>query len=283
MNWIIGDIHGMLRPLRALVEVITHTDPAAQLTFAGDYVNRGPDSRGVIDYLLTLRNCRFVRGNHDDVLDFLLSGKSVVADLPDDPCTVFFWFIDQGLDRTLESYGIDYADLQQMARRCSPRVLRRMFDVVPPAHREFLRTLPLVAEDKAFFVAHGYADINAKNEVGFGAHSAADPEFRRQTLWNRPSDEEILLPKAWARVGYFGHTPVNNFDPPLFDGQMVPLRGPNMVMLDTAVAMHPDGRLSAVCHETGSVVQADRQGQVIRPGDAPGAQPPIATKAGTNT
>lgn len=262
MNWIIGDIHGMLRPLRALTGAIAAADPQARLVFAGDYVNRGPDSRGVLDYLLTLKDARFVRGNHDDVFDYLLSGKSAVADIPDDPCTVFFWFIDQGLDRTLESYGIDYADLQFMARRCSRRVLKAMFDVVPKPHREFMRTLPLVVEDKDFFVAHGYAEVSAGNEFGFGAHNACDPEFRRATLWNRPTDEQILLPKAWTRTGYFGHTPVNNFDYPLFEGSMVPLRGPKMVLLDTAAAMHIEGKLSAVCHETGQVLQADQVGQV---------------------
>jgi serine/threonine protein phosphatase 1 len=269
MNWIIGDIHGMLGPLRALVDAINAHDPKAQFIFAGDYVNRGTESKGVLDYLPTLKNARFLRGNHDDVFDFLLSGKSVVADIPDDPCTVFFWFLDQGLDRTLLSYGIEFAQLERLARRCSARLLRQMLRVVPHEHCDFLRELPLVIEEDEFFVAHGYVDPESPAEKGFAAAQLWDDEFRRQTLWNRPTEEQIAQPKKWTRVGYFGHTPVSNFDPPLFMGRMVPLRGNKMVMLDTAVGVNPEGRLSAICHETGLILQSDRDGKIIRPDDGP--------------
>lgn len=267
MNWIIGDIHGTSRPLKALVDVITRTDPAAQLIFAGDYVNRGPDSRGVLDYLLTLRNARFVRGNHDDVFDYLLSGSSVVADIPDDPCTVFFWFLDQGLDRTLMSYGVEVAQLERLARRCSSRLLKQTLAAVPQAHRDFFRNLSLIIEEDEFFVAHGYVNPDSPAANGFSATAATDAEFRRETLWSRPTDDQVAQEKPWIRVGYMGHTPVNNYEPPLFQGKMVPIHGPKMVLLDTAAAMHPEGRLSAICHETGWLIQSDRDGNISRPGD----------------
>ena len=79
MRWVVGDIHGMLRPLRSLVGHVTAKDPAAQFLFVGDYVNRGPDSRGVIDLLLSLQDegrAKFVRGNHDDIFDMVLSGQT---------------------------------------------------------------------------------------------------------------------------------------------------------------------------------------------------------------
>ena len=72
MRWIIGDVHGMLKPLEAIVNEIHRTDPRAWLYFVGDYVNRGPESRGVVDLLLTLQNAKFIRGNHDDLLDQIL-------------------------------------------------------------------------------------------------------------------------------------------------------------------------------------------------------------------
>lgn len=63
----IGDIHGMSSALDALLAAVRPT-PDDQLIFLGDYVDRGPDTRGVLDRLLTLReshNCVFLRGNHE--------------------------------------------------------------------------------------------------------------------------------------------------------------------------------------------------------------------------
>ncbi len=74
MRWIIGDIHGMLRPLQGLLREVARRDPWAHLLFVGDYVNRGPDARGVIEQLVTLRNAHYLRGNHDDVFDLILHG-----------------------------------------------------------------------------------------------------------------------------------------------------------------------------------------------------------------
>jgi hypothetical protein len=43
----------------------------------------------------------------------------------------------------------------------------------------------------------------------------------------------------------------------------MPVRGPNMVMVDTGAAVSPEGRMTAVCAETGAVVQADRRAKLI--------------------
>ncbi len=76
MHWVIGDVHGMLRPLQRLLDAVFADDAAAKLIFAGDYVNRGPDSFKVIDLLISLTNTQFVRGNHDDIFDLILHGHS---------------------------------------------------------------------------------------------------------------------------------------------------------------------------------------------------------------
>jgi serine/threonine protein phosphatase 1 len=63
----IGDIHGCLRSLETLIQKVNPT-PDDQLIFLGDYVNRGPDSRGVIQFLIDLskrHRCVFLRGNHE--------------------------------------------------------------------------------------------------------------------------------------------------------------------------------------------------------------------------
>lgn len=69
-RFVIGDIHGCGKALRALIEAI---DPAKndELIFLGDYVDRGPDSRDVIDQIIALEDvCNVValRGNHEIML-----------------------------------------------------------------------------------------------------------------------------------------------------------------------------------------------------------------------
>jgi len=54
MRWVIGDIHGMFGGLETLLDLISRRDHNAKFVFVGDYVNRGPDSKRVIDLLLSL-------------------------------------------------------------------------------------------------------------------------------------------------------------------------------------------------------------------------------------
>jgi len=73
----IGDIHGHLSKLDAILDILQPCDND-QLIFLGDYVDRGPDSRGVIERLLLLQadfpQTVFLRGNHEQMfLDALVS------------------------------------------------------------------------------------------------------------------------------------------------------------------------------------------------------------------
>ena len=72
----IGDIHGNSTCLKELLYKIAPTKRDL-LIFLGDYINRGPDSKGVINILLSLNNltnARFIMGNHDEMLLGALSG-----------------------------------------------------------------------------------------------------------------------------------------------------------------------------------------------------------------
>jgi Calcineurin-like phosphoesterase len=140
----------MLRPLETLLNAVQRFDSDARFLFVGDYVDRGPDSRQTIDLLLSLSHARFCRGNHDDVVDFLLHGESYtncvgerpprMDDAPDalpdprdrseqepnvdnlrdgDRARVFMSFLKYGLGETLLSYGVKKRELAKVAR---PRV-----------------------------------------------------------------------------------------------------------------------------------------------------------------
>lgn len=71
-SWVIPDIHGYVKTLKSLIENIITPTKHDWLFFLGDYIDRGPDPKGVIDYLMWLQkeeyNVRFLRGNHEDYL-----------------------------------------------------------------------------------------------------------------------------------------------------------------------------------------------------------------------
>lgn len=124
----IGDIHGCLTPLEHLWEVIA-PQPDDRIIFVGDYIDRGPESKGVVDFLIGLQqeglNVTFLSGNHEE--KFFLSK----IDLTDRAHWLDLW----GGIETLESYGPGG------------------FEDVPERHWEFLRKCrPYLETDTHIFV-----------------------------------------------------------------------------------------------------------------------------------
>ncbi|WP_456424942.1 metallophosphoesterase family protein [Rhodocaloribacter sp.] len=167
----IGDIHGCARTLETLLERLA---PASDdhLVFVGDYVDRGPDSRGVIDQLIALREhqpCTFLRGNHEALmLGYLDRGE---YDL---------WRINGGV-ATLNSYLEDYE-------------VR-----IPPAHVDFIRATELYLDTPEFFFVHAGLKPNltiAENLERFG---------EEVFLWERGHLKARKL--AWEKPVVCGHTP----------------------------------------------------------------------------
>ena len=92
----IGDVHGCSLALAALIDAIQPGPEDVMITL-GDYINRGPDSRGVLDILISLgRRCRLfpLLGNHDQVLLDIWAGRCRTSTL-----------IRMGGLATLDSYG----------------------------------------------------------------------------------------------------------------------------------------------------------------------------------
>lgn len=145
----VGDVHGRRDLLARLCGMIERdleraAPQEATIVFLGDYVDRGPDSRGVLDYFLSTplpAKAVFLRGNHEAMLlDFLF-----------DPEVGLLWRRFGGIE-TLHSYGIDVADfrLGQNLDAAS----RRLAETLPAIHRDFLDRLPLSYELGSFFFCH---------------------------------------------------------------------------------------------------------------------------------
>ena len=97
-RFVTTDIHGCAATLRHLVEDVLHLRPTDELYVLGDYVNKGPDSRGVLDYLMQLPQRGYqvfcLRGNHDQDLLDAATGQSKVD-----------WASDADYRLTLHSFG----------------------------------------------------------------------------------------------------------------------------------------------------------------------------------
>jgi serine/threonine protein phosphatase 1 len=266
MRWIIGDVHGMHKPLEALLAAIQKADVSPRFIFVGDYVNRGPDSKKVVDLLLTLANATFLRGNHDDIFDELLNNHSYAANASNgDRLVACHWFMQHGLESTMTSYGVPPAEVRFLRENPSESRLFSALSLVPQSHRAFFLNLEPVVEEDDLFVAHGKWDSDDLAEAPSIAEKLqADPPRRQRLLWGRFDLQEILRLKAWRRTGYFGHTPVDAYPELQLRGKMYcPIVGNKIVLLDTAAALKSAGRLTGFCHEMRSFIQVDRMGKVV--------------------
>lgn len=179
--FVIGDIHGCVEETRILVETLVSREGVNDddvILFLGDYIDRGPDSRGVIDYMIELRSklpkTRFLKGNHEDMLmDFLgFGGRLGQA------------FLYNGGLETIQSYGISVF--------ASPE---EMVSGLPPAHFQFLNTLESIIKIDDFICVH--AGLNPLRDLT----SQNDSDV----FWIR--DEFIANVHHFKHTILFGHTP----------------------------------------------------------------------------
>jgi len=262
VRWVVGDIHGMRIPLAALLDAVGRLDGDARFYFVGDYVNRGSESRQVVDLLMSMTNARFIRGNHDDVFDQVLHGQAYTGETNESQrLAAFQWFMQHGLDQTFMSYGVDSLDLEQVLHRPTVGGLERLAEAVPATHREFFRELPAVIEEPDLFVVHAKWDPDTPSDA-IAARAGSSEKNRYTVLWGRFTTPEIGRKKRWRQRGFFGHTPVFNYARSE-EEENLPILRDDMVLLDTGVALSPTGRLTAVCVETSEYVQVDRRGFVV--------------------
>ena len=179
-RYVIGDVHGCAAELSRLVDGLPLV-PGDHVIFLGDYIDRGPHSREVVSYLLSLDNERegvsfvFLKGNHEDMLLSYLGLGGRHGDM----------FLLNGGKATLASYEIEPDGLTRDATIAA----------IPPDHLVFFRALASHYLMDSFLCVH--AGINP------------------QKPWSEQTEEELL----WIRNTFiysshtlpqtvlFGHTP----------------------------------------------------------------------------
>lgn len=176
-TWAIGDVHGCLDKLRALWDRVAPT-PEDEVVLLGDLVDRGPDSKGVLDFVLRQRDSGFrvvcLLGNHEEMC--LAWHRE-----PHDLRAWELWSANGGR-QTLASYGYT-------GPGPPPRT------AIDPEHVEFLLGLP------AWHRSRGVTFVHA----GLRPGRPIEEQDRQDLLWIR--EEFFGRWGAFREPVIFGHTP----------------------------------------------------------------------------
>ncbi|MEP5762183.1 MAG: metallophosphoesterase family protein [Litoreibacter sp.] len=208
MIYAIGDIHGHLDQLdRALALVEADGGRDAHIVFLGDYTDRGPNSRGVIERLMggldQGRNWTCIKGNHDRMFEwFVRPEPRQELHLPID----LTWHHERlGGLTTLASYGVDVTGRPRLSDVHKEALLK-----VPSSHIDFLKTCQLSLETTEYFFAH----------AGIRPGVSLSNQTENDLLWIRQGfvDDTTIHPKIIVH----GHTAVQT---PEHNGTRINLDG----------------------------------------------------------
>ena len=152
-RYAISDIHGCFKTFRHLVENVIHLQPTDQLYLLGDYIDRGPDSKGVLDYIIGLQESGYditaLMGNHEDMMLQALEGKEYRN----------HWFLNGG-KQTMTSFS------------------ESKLKAIPEKYWRFLHHLDLYVELEDYLLVH----------AGFDFHSPNPFQNHKAMLWIRDFD-----------------------------------------------------------------------------------------------
>jgi serine/threonine protein phosphatase 1 len=190
----IGDVHGcsdllanLLAEIRKDAEGLTTSDRPA-VVFVGDYVDRGPDSKGVVERVIELRRegrfeVRALKGNHEETLIAFLG----------DPAVGPAWADFGGL-ATLESYGVASPALKSDLGAWA-RASEALAASLPAEHLAFLTSLELTASYGDYLFVH----------AGVRPGTPLQAQREHDLLWIR--DEFLRAKEPCAQTVVHGHTP----------------------------------------------------------------------------
>ena len=175
-TYAIGDLHGCRDQLDRLFELCERDagQQRSKFILLGDYIDRGPDSRGVIEFLINLQKWSpdeiiCLHGNHEDLLLAALDGEEAEMN-----------WLSNGGNATLRSY-----------RATRARDL-------PPSHIDWIRSLHLSHDDGQRFFVH----------AGVHPERPLDQQRTRDLLWIR--EPFLSSGKDFGRLIVHGHTPIQS-------------------------------------------------------------------------
>lgn len=205
VTYAIGDIHGCKDELITLIrslrnQGLEHEDT---LVFMGDYIDRGHNSKGVIDTLLLLseyQKCVFLMGNHEDMMLWYLNIQHQgVSNISRQSMEYGSYWLSNGGHSTLKSYGIE--DLTDFHEKYGSDSRTKLVEMVGEQHLEFLTNLQYYyIEDSHLFVHAGISSGGLESET---PEEAIENSTDEHLLWDR---EAYLQSNKFGTMIY-GHTP----------------------------------------------------------------------------
>jgi serine/threonine protein phosphatase 1 len=215
----VGDIHGradLLAALFARIDDDLKSRPIADAVqvFLGDYIDRGPNSREVIDLLLARRKgygVVLLKGNHEDYALRFFSEPALLSE----------WKNVGGLN-TILSYGVNPTSRHD--HKSQRRLATALGHSMPDSHRRFLGGLALSFSCGDFFFVH----------AGVRPGIPLQKQSQHDLLWIR--EDFLLHEEDFGKVVVHGHTPARE-----------PEIRPNRINIDTGA--YATGRLTCLVLE----------------------------------
>jgi serine/threonine protein phosphatase 1 len=212
----IGDIHGCADLLAGAFERIdadlaTNPAPISIEVFLGDYIDRGPAARQVLDQLVERKRtfrAVFLKGNHEEYLTNFTTNPDILED----------WQRFGGLE-TLMSYGITPTINAGAAEQA--RLAAALGQALPESHREFLGNL------KSSFTCGDFFFVHAGIRPGIPLTNQREEDL----LWIR--QDFLMSEDNFSKIVVHGHTPV-----------LQPEIRPNRINIDTGA--YATGRLTCL-------------------------------------
>ena len=198
----IGDIHGYIEPLKQMHDLIMadierHPCDDVTILHLGDYINRGPDSAGTLEFLSTLSHesglqYAHVMGNHENgIIEFV--------DDPDGKNREWPYWPDEAF---LKSYGINPEN------RNAQDLAALINETVPDHHWDFIRTLPYYIINGDFLFIHNGPRPGVKLEA----------QKKEDLIYNREPFMSATEPHEYYVV--HGHTIMRNFEVEILPNRM---------------------------------------------------------------
>ena len=196
-RWVIPDIHGCVLTLKQLIETGIQATKEDSLYFLGDYIDRGPDGKGVIDYIMSLQNSgydvNYLIGNHEY---YCMSAYE-----QDKHKLLFKSKIHKGWER----YGA--------------KMTLKSFGVMHPRHIEWMSKGKFFIELDKFILVHAGMNFNIPNPF----------DDTMSMMWAR--DFKVDINKTGGKKVIHGHVPVEYSLIQLF----IESEGYNFIALDNGV------------------------------------------------
>lgn len=242
--YIIGDLHGQLALLKRLIQRLP-LQPQDSLIFVGDYIDRGSQSQGIVDYILLLKekyHTITLKGNHEqEMLDTVLNGKKSE------------WFARMKGKSTIASYSTKLAariqkdtDKALAKGNTNAETIKKIFQpfwqIIPASHQNFYKNLLPYYEEENFIVAHAGVPLDQ------------DPaEVTDERRFYYGSIHQVMTQWPGPQKLFMGHMPTYKLSRQ-YTGVPVVSANELAIALDTGV--YKTGILSAVRVEDLAIFQS---------------------------